>query len=246
MRIILILFLLLPLSTMASAQLENYAPPQHLQDFHFPDSYVKVVPSSEINVPEEFKAEQELISKQRKEKGYSSINTEGAASLLALKYKSKSGVKRNQNNSDTTDTSMRENISDIKLAFFYKGIPFVDADKVIGFSPMGGWIDSAGWSGVTEFFNDKDLGVCSFVLSNIALTHGYVILSADQVKYAVMGKPTTTFIDGSPSIGFIYNVSWYDKIFSHELECANTVFSKDIIRKMIILSNQIDKYTPAH
>jgi hypothetical protein len=224
---------------------DNTALPLNIKDFHFPDSYVKVVPASEIQIPEQFKAENLLIIKQRKERGYSDINSEEAANLLSMQYKNKSQLAKNKTISSSEDTSLRTNISDIKLAFSYNGLPFIGATNIIGFAPMGAWISPAGWSGITEFFTDKDLGVCSFTLSNIELTHGYVILSEDQVKFAVNGKATTSYVDGNTTNGFSYNVTWHDNKFTHELECAKLIYDKDLIEKLVHFSNEIDKYTPA-
>lgn len=141
-------------------------------------------------------------------------------------------------NPDPTDTSMKSNLSKVKLAFKFKPISFINP---VGFAVGGMYIQDSGWTAITTFFNDKDLGACKFKLNNMKLSQGAVRIAKETVRYDINKKVTNVFVEGSTHSGFIYNVDWNDPTFNYFLECANMNFDKDITNRMIELAKKIDK-----
>jgi hypothetical protein len=235
---IFIVLLIMPVTACASYPSEK--PPENISDFQYPKSGVFVVSPSEINIPSEFKKKIQNNLVEMKTKGYySSISTD-AQNLMAKKNVNLIALQSN-GKADINDTNMKSSIAEVGLAFPYSGMPNVDKNTIIGYAAGGMLVENKGWSGIKEFFNDPELGTCNFFLSNMALSHGNVRIGEDSVQYVVNNKAGTTEVYGSKSTGFIYNLSWYDDTYSHELECASPKFSKSIIPKMIAFANNIDK-----
>jgi hypothetical protein len=104
---------------------------------------------------------------------------------------------------------------------------------------MGSWHN--GWTGIKIFFENKDLGSCVYSLNNMSLTHGAVNISEDSVRYDVNKLPNTLRVEGNNNSGFLYDINWYDQIFSKELECAKATFNKETVRKLIDYARIIEK-----
>lgn len=204
-----------------------------------PVSGIHVVPDSDLTMTESMRKEATFKLKQQNKNGYVESDSPYPRQLLTTKYRAASEIKENKGNKDPYDTHLKENISEIKLAFSYNGIPFVKPSNVIAFAAIGGYKD--GWTGVKEFFTDPNLGTCTLSLYNIALGHGGARLGKSTVKYVVNNKPTTISVEGSINSGFMYRVSWFDNTFIHDLECANMNFDKKITITMIDHAKLIDK-----
>jgi hypothetical protein len=235
------IMLLVPIVALADITTES--PPEDFKDFKYPKSGVRIVPTSQLKLPDFIKKDLESTSRQMKEKGYFDSKTNNAQTLLTMKgvnviAKQNHGV---ANSDDPRDTHLKSNISGVGLAYNYPGIPLAPNTEHKGYAAVGMWVDDKGWTGVKEFFDDENLGICSFTLYNMVLSHGYVEIGDDAVEYKVNKKPGTIVVSGSNLSGFLYYVSWYDNTYIHQLECATSSYDKKIVNKMTSYGTVIDK-----
>lgn len=209
-------------------------------------SRIQILPDDVINkdLPDEIKQKQLEEQNEFEKLGYATTNSQNAKKLLNMAHgdmvaiQSK-GVKDINN---PYDTHLKYSYSNIQLALPFKGIPLSKNTKIIGFAPIGMWMkDKNGWSGVVEYFNEKEIGICRFSLSNIGLTNGSVQIPQSKVRYDVNNKPTTLYVLGSQNDGFIYTAEWYTNSNVHTLECANKKYDKEILNKVVALAKRIDK-----
>ncbi len=228
---IAILFLIMPSVLFADPEFGAAALPRA-------GSGVTIIPADKMPISESMKKEVALHLLQQKTKGY--FDSESTYPRTLLKMNNTHLIESNKN-SDPYDTHMKYSLSQVRLAFKFKEIPGINAKNRIGFAVGGMFINKSGWTGIAEFFNDNEMGVCKYNIDNMYLTKGAVQISSESVRYDVNKKPGDVFVEGSVNSGFIYTVSWFDKTFSHSLECANMNFSHDIIPKMINLAIKIDK-----
>lgn len=221
MNKLFILFFIAPAITFADNNFNDSLPK--------PDGGLKIVKSSSLQLNDELKKENEEYNL----KGYITRNTDLPKQMLLMGQK---GYTYNDNYNEPDDTHMKKELSKIKLAFLYKPI----SSHAIGFAPIGGY--EKGWTGVKEYFK-SDVGICSYSVLHLHLTHGAINIDADSVKHDVNGKVTTIDVEGNVKDGFTYQISWYDspKLTEHELECANANFDKAITAQTIKLAQQIDK-----
>lgn len=199
-----------------------------------------VVPESEISSYKEF--HKSILASRKKEKllGYNYTKNSYTKELLDMGKNGASGI---NNNSSPNDTHMKYNLSSIQLAFNFKELSFVDKKDIIGFSMANGYHDKQGWDGVAEFFNYPDIGTCVYTLLNMKLSHGGVKISEEIARYDINKKITEIRIEGNKDDGFMYRIYWYDKIYDHELECANMIYDPKIKNDVINLAIKIDKET---
>lgn len=203
------------------------------------DSGIEIIPLAQIDLPDSMKEEDTFKSEQQKKIGYAKVESQYPRKLLSIKHSATEEIKNFKGNSDYQDTHMKKTISEIKLAFNYGGLKFIEPKNIIGFAPIMSYEN--GWTGVKEFFNDQKIGTCSYSLSNMKLMHGGIQLAKEDVTYDINNKPTTIEIEGSENSGFTYAIRWYDKTFAHELECANMLFDKSITENVLSLARNIDK-----
>lgn len=206
-------------------------------DITLPTRGIHIVPASQIYLSKELREEENAKIKQMKMQGYIEANSNDAVELLKM---GQNGYQFTENNGSKYDTDLKKNLSSIKIAFPFKGISSMEPVNIIGFAVAGTWIENKGWSGIAEYFNDKELGTCHFLVNNISLTGGGISLRDDLVKYDINRKPTNINIEGNPHSGFLYSVTWYDNTFIRTLECANKSFDKDITKKLIDFAKTVD------
>lgn len=132
---------------------------------------------------------------------------------------------------------LRANISDIKLGFHYSS---VSGDKLLGFAPIGTYRSKA-WTGIKEFFVDKDFGTCALASYHIQLSRMGINIRQKDVMYVVNNYPGTYLVEGSDKGGYVYTLTWVDNTFNRHLECAKTSFEMDMKDKMVVLANEFDK-----
>lgn len=115
------------------------------------------------------------------------------------------------------ETGLKPNLGTIRLGFKYDGIKPLEFDgfRIIGYAVQGTFIDQKGWTGISEYFLHKDLGVCYYLVEDVALTRGGINLQRDQITYDINGKPTE--IMKWPSLTMI---KWYSDNYYKTLECA--------------------------
>jgi hypothetical protein len=146
-------------------------------------------------------------------------------------------IKQWENSSDPYDTHLKSSLGKLKLSFPFNGVPDVDKNKIIGFAAAGGYEKGKGWDGIGEFFNDNNLGVCLYNTYKIQT----VILPRETIKFFVNKKPSTSDVSGNWNTGFLYSVKWYTNTRFAELQCANKMYDKSILQRVIDLANKIDK-----
>lgn len=206
-----------------------------------PDSGIKLVPRSILNLPEEVIKKGDLAKEQMKNQGYANEEISRPMELLNFKSHAATEYKNNEGNIRSSSTHIRHNIQDLKLGFIFKGVPAALMNNYIGVVPQGGF-HKEGWSGAVQFFDYKTIGTCAYAIMNIKISHGGVQLAIEDVTYDFNNKATLIRTVGSKSSGFIYKVKWYDNENFHELECANMKYSADTNNAVIALANQIDAY----
>jgi hypothetical protein len=173
---------------------------------------------------------------EQKEKGYLYKESNDAIEMIR---DSKNHYASELNNvSDVRDTHMKSNLQNIQLAFDFKPTSLINAQ---GYAVGGNYIDGKGWTAISTFFNDEQIGACRYKINNMALTGGAVRIAAEAVRYDINGKVTDIFVEGSPKSGFMYYVMWNDNDHNYSLECANMKYEKNIQSKMISLAKSLDK-----
>lgn len=232
---ILLVLALVPSFVYASTEYTNQA--EFLKNVPQLTTGVKIVSFSHQESSKSLRDLTDSNNRQMKINGYIESSTPNAKTLMSVK-ETIPPSKVAAYHLDTYDTGLKKNITDIKLAFNYTGVS--DESKRIGFAPAGTYI-KAGWTGVREFFEDKDLGICSITLFHLQSSNMSIKINADVVSYVVNNLPTTYEAEGSNKSGFIYTLSWVDPTFSKDLECAKMTFDKGMKKKLVDLANNIEK-----
>lgn len=204
-----------------------------------PDSGIKVVPHSQINQLEQFKAREIDVANQMQAKGYVFKDEPYIKRLLSIGKMTKEEVHKS-GQSDPYGTGLTNDYSNIKLAFKFNGFNNIKDIDVIAYTPVGGNV-GVRWTGISAFFNAKNIGTCQLSLYNIKLSHGGALLDESHTTYGVNKKPTVSIVEGSPKGGFMYSLSWYDNTFVHDLVCASLTFDKNKNGKLIDIAKTLDK-----
>lgn len=197
-----------------------------------PKPGVHIVPADKLSIPKEFLVKANARIKEMKSLGYVEEDSQDARELLD---KGKNSYKYIEPNNDKYDTHMKHNHEAIKMAWSF--VPIVRDN--IGFAVAGTYIK--GWTGITEYFNDVELGMCSYLVHNVALEHGGISISDDIVKYLVHDKPSTFDVEGNAKSGYLYTLSWYDPTFFKTLACARKDYDKSVMDKMVKFASKIDE-----
>ncbi len=140
-------------------------------------------------------------------------------------------------NPDPLDTHLKSNIFQIRLGFKFSGIPGIPKKDILGFAAGGGYTHENGWDGISEFVSIPDIGICSFTTFAIES----VILYKENLEYLVNKKPSDKGIEGNWNNGFLYHINWYTDTRRNSFECANRKLNSDVLKKMIRITNVIDK-----
>jgi len=139
---------------------------------------------------------------------------------------------------DPKDTHMKSDFNKIKLGFKFTPINFINN---IGYAVGGAYIENKGWTAISSFFEDKEIGACKFKVNSMKLSHGAVRITEEQITHEINGKVTSIYIEGTPKSGFVYNVMWDDNDYNYFLVCANPKYDAAITFKAIQLAKKIDK-----
>ena len=200
---------------------------------------VKIVPRAKLGFTEEELirgAEEDL---ERKQKGYVNEKSNRAFQLIDFESYSKRQLELTKNNHSSSGTHLRPFIRDLKLAFYYRGVPYDSMAKNFGASPGGGY-RTDGWTQATQFFYAKDIGNCAFIESDAHITQSSIEIALEAIEYLVNKKPSLIDVRGSAESGFLYDIQWFDGDYFRELECANIKFSKTTLNNIIELAKRID------
>lgn len=163
--------------------------------------------------------------------------------LENIKATAKADILSNKDNKDPTDTHLKAHASEIKLAFPFQELPMVKSEDIIGFAAVGGW--QKGWTGVREFFTDKDLGICVYTVYNLTLVHGGVHVYKENVRYDINNNPNSLFVEQGNNAAFLYSIDWYSNWHNHyyanELECTTKTYNPKTTNNLINLARKIEK-----
>lgn len=220
------------ISTVSSADSEKKIP-----TFSYVKSEVIVVPLSKMGLPESMIKEREAFLRQQKENGYSDLESKYPKTLLSM---GKNGAIDFTNINNPSNTHMKHSPGQVQVAFNFKKVPGINPKDVIGFSARGAYVDSK-WTGITEFFNDKNIGTCKYSATNMKLSNGSAKIDNAAVRYDINKKPGDIFVQGSINSGFIYTALWFHNEYSYILECANMNYDKNITNNIIELAKAIDR-----
>ena len=212
------------------------------------NSGIKIVPRSQLGLPAEVLEEGSAELKQQAEIGYVEKEVPYVSNLMDMEKMAPVYIKQYASNLNEQSTHMRKDPKDLKLAFKFKGIKnnrLLSARGGItplGSAPMGSFDkDDGGWSGAIQFFSISNLGVCSYSVMNVKASGTSAMIAMEDVSYIINNKATLAKVEGSKSSGFIYKVEWYDDENFHELECANSIYSKQTNQDVIRLAKEIDR-----
>lgn len=222
----LLFFTLFPILD-ANAKQEPVLLPEHAGG-------VKILPQAEL-----FPSTARKSNYQKVQQDYfPTQNEEYIEHLLKLKDSNAKKHLLSSSTADITDLTVKHD--DIKLAFDYPGPAISSMKTIIGFAPAGTWTED-GWSGIGLIFQNPSIGICSYQLDNVKISGGSIFLAAESVNYRVNNKPTRSRVEGTEGVGFLYKLSWYDDVFFHDLECANSKFEKVLINQLEELAIAIDQ-----
>lgn len=203
-----------------------------------PDGGVTVIPEQQMS---EYKIFKEQRSKERadvKKYGYIKQFLPQIQSLLNFKEISKNRFTTESTN--PVNEGMRRSISEIEMAYNFKGVPAHAVTTMLGVAPSVTYIKGQGWAGAMQFFEKAGLGNCSYRENNLKFSHGAAIIPEEDVTKDINGKITVTNITGEPNVGFMYSVDWYDDNYFRELKCANEKYEPYIMYSALELARGID------
>lgn len=184
-----------------------------------------------------------LLKRQIDEKGYVLQDSEGAKSLLNFNEKNELYYDRNKHNKGFT--GLYKNKSDLQMAYNFQDFPNEIVVENFGMTPYGAYRQenpyAIGWDGAAVYFKSTNY-MCTFSEHNMELARGGVELYQEMISSEVNGKHTIVYAEGNKNTGFLYQIKWYKKPFSYELECAAQNYSDNIKNDVINLAKKIDNY----
>ena len=199
---------------------------------------ITIIPVKEMGLPD-YESKKILAEiQEQKTKGYIEENNNEAQMMIANSKIDEQELKINPKNNNPLDTHLKKSLTEIKLAFTFNDIN-ISEKNIIGYAAMGTYVNN-GWTGISEYFKDDIMGICSYDLLEMNLSKGSNLIASESVTYYIHSKPTIITVKGSSESGFIYNVSWCDDNYNHILECANMKFDKAITAHMLSFAEKID------
>lgn len=208
-----------------------------------PDSGITITDKIAKGMPPEVIAKRARERVQQRTQGYAVTNTTRPQVLEHIKAIAKAEILLNKDNKNPTDTNLKAHAAEIKLAFPFQELPMVESKDIIGFAAAGGWDN--GWTGIGEFFTDKDLGICSYSVYNLTLVHGGVQVYKENVRYDINNNPNSLFVEQGNNGAFLYSIDWYSNwhnhYYSNELECTTKTYNPKTTQNLINLARKIEK-----
>ncbi len=213
---------------------------EHPEDFvglPKPNSGVTIVSHSKMimTFPKEYLKEFEDHQQQQATKGYFDDNSDYAAEIIKQAANPSLGVSESK---ELMDTHYKKDLSSIKLAFKFTPPPIIQKG-IVKYTPMGS-TNNDGWTGIAMIFNAENVGACSLSLTSFVASSGGVQFEKEGIEYYVNNKPGDTSVSGNDKYGYIYNVTWADKKYYYNLECAAQSFNPNIMQGSLILARKID------
>lgn len=204
-----------------------------------PDGGVVLVSSSQIRVPDSLKIQWDKERVEQKNKGYYSMYSERAKELIQLKDLVQFKYDASLINKDKNSSIFRRSLDEIALAYDFSPINENYISKVYGFAACNTFKD--GWTGVVEFFESEELGVCAYTENNVVLTHQSAKVDKNIVRYDINEKVSIFRVEGNKDSGYLYRIDWFDNKFFRTLECAKKHYSLENSSSLTLLAIQVDK-----
>lgn len=204
-----------------------------------PGSGIQLVPRAVFNLTQEELNSGLAEEQEMKTKGYIEEYSVRPQELINFQQHANLQFKAFIGNDNQNSTHIRSSLKELKLGFNYKPLPNSVVKKVIGFAPQGG-LHKEGWSGVVEFFDAKDIGICAYSVMDVAVSHTAIRIAIEDADYSINNKLTLYEVRGNKSNGFVYKAKWFDEKTYHELECANINYSGELSLQVIELAKLID------
>jgi hypothetical protein len=232
--------LIIPLAAIAdvSSNTQTITPfSDNSHSVYLPKSGIHLVPLQLMSISEAQKEEVLARALEQKKKGFYETDSEYAKFLLETPARAPNEIKNFKANSDS-DTHLKANFNEIKLAFPFEGLSSINKNNILGYAAIGGWHN--GWTGIKVFFK-HDKSVCSYSYFNLAASHGAAQLNEEYATKEVNGKISYIDIEGNKKSGMLYSVNWFEEKAMHQLECASVTYDKLLTNETIILARQLDK-----
>lgn len=193
---------------------------------------IDIMPLKSMDFPMELKKEMHSYNVDMKSKGYVEKDNPYVRQLMHMRFN-----RPTFKESDAPGSSeLKQTPQEIKTTFSFKSIlPHPIAYAGIGIA------SDKGWSGIKEFFDGKEAGMCTLSMFSMADVKQHIQLNEDGLTYDINDKPTRVMVEGHQNSGFMYSVRWYDKSFVREIECANNKLDDAIKTKMIEYATLVDK-----
>ena len=200
---------------------------------------VQVVPREDIKLPEALRKQVIADRKSMLQQGYVEKSNPRILELRDIDHTAVYEKKKYKDNTDPASTHLRDTVSEIKTAYIFHEVPTEEANHIIGFAPVGTYIDN-GWTGMVELFTKQGLGNCNYEENNLKLMRSSIRIPSDIVTHQINEKVTTIEVEGNKKDGFLYTVEWYDDNFSRKLECVTSDYSKALLATVIDTAKRID------
>lgn len=196
---------------------------------------------SSVNIPEDArpKIDKNLIAAQSHE-----IKQKGYIEKTSFKYEYLNGIENRikyETQKNIKSTELRKHLSDIVTNSSLKTVPLYIKSITLGYAPVGTFNEDTGWTGITEIFKAKDVGICQFSHFDLKTSKGAYSLSKEDEKRDVNDKYTYFEVTGKKNEGFDYKVVWFEDFNMYTLSCINKEFSNKFMQNVINLAKQIDK-----
>lgn len=193
-----------------------------------------------INLPEDAKPQinkKQIVDtmNEKKKKGY--------VEQTSYKYEYLSQIENRikfDSLSNVQSTQLKKNLSEIVTHSVFKTVPLNVKSETLGYAPVGSFNKETGWTGMTEIFKSKELGLCQFSHFDLKASNGGYSLSEKDERRDVNGKYTFVEVTGKKNQGFDYEVDWFEDLNMYTLNCINKEFSNDFIEKVINLAKKVD------
>ena len=194
------------------------------------------------NVPEDAKPSTsfQTIMKERSKE----IRKKGYIESYSTKYEFMINLENNLKYKaivDVRDTSLRKNASDVVGSSPLKKVSENLKIKTLGYAPVGSFDKNLGWTGLTEIFKAKDLGLCQFTHLDLKASGGGYSLLEDKIRTDVNGHYTAINVTGKKNQGFDYEVIWFNDLNMYTLNCIHKEYSNQFKQEVIDLAKQIDE-----
>lgn len=211
------------------------------QGLPIPDSGVQIKSYKDFKYSDEQSKVVKINRLMIKSKGYIKVNNNNAKNLLEIEKIAHEELSRTKSiYLNPEDTHLRTSSYDLKMNYDYKGISGDYIDSVIGFAPESNFVQN-GWNGAVEFFKPKDFdSVCAYHQINIKKTGSSVIIPKEIVTHDINHKITTHLVEGNNDSGFLYQLEWWDNEYRNQLECANELYSEELLNKTLAIAKKID------